>query len=291
MSKYQDIMNKIEVTDEMKSRILQNIEKELKTGEANTADSGAEGRLDAEERRKTTAGEGAEEKRKTMADDDVEKTSKAADSEDASNKIRRFEFRKYVPMAAGLLVFVLSTFLILNVIPHHRTNESATTEPMADSESAVYESEAPMATETAAEAEMAEEAPAEAEFETETPMEAEAEMAAEAPAQTQTVTDVQNNTSIEGVKEESKNTDIGKPASESIDFDKTGGISNSTPPAIDNSEEASGKNVAAITENDDGVVAPSVNDVEPVSSVKPGLFRRIARFFKGIIKAIRDFFR
>ncbi|MBE5827594.1 MAG: hypothetical protein E7307_13275 [Butyrivibrio sp.] len=261
MSKYQDIMKKIEVTDEMKSRILQNIEKELKTGETNTADSGAEG------------------------------------SEDASNKIRRFEFRKYVPMAAGLLVFVLSTFLILNVIPHHRTNESATTVPMADSESAVYESEAPMATETAAEAEMAEEAPAEAEFEAETPMEAEAEMAAEtemaaeAPAQTQTVTDVQNNTSIEGVKEESKNTDIGKPASESIDFDKTGGISNSTPPAIDSSEGASGKNVAAITENDDGVVAPSVNDVEPVSSAKPGFFRRIARFFKGIIKAIRDFFK
>ncbi len=304
MSKYQDIMNKIEVTDEMKSRILQNIEKELKTEEAAVSgDFETKTKPNAEAEDKTSAGE------------------------DAPGKIRKFEFRKYMPMAAGLLVFILSTFLILNVIPHHRANESATTAPMADSESAVYETEAPMATETAAEAEMAEEAPAEAEMAAEAPAEAEteAEMAAESPADA--ALQVETNTAVQEAAEEGPRAEeaakgdettgaspssLGNAKGESIQLD---GMkpSSETDTAASESENAAAQENAANTEGvtaqdsadkTEGVTAPesagkteAVGEPEPITSPvetsapKPSFFGRIAGFFRTIIEAIKSLFK
>ena len=100
MSKYQDIMNKIEVTDEMKSRILQNIEKELAEPANGNSDS-----------------EGS----RTEADNKGE----------SGNKIRKFELRRYMPMVAALAVFIVSAFVVINVIPGKHGNYSSS--PMSDS--------------------------------------------------------------------------------------------------------------------------------------------------------------
>ena len=147
MSKYQDIMNKIEVTDEMKSRILQNIEKELQDG----ADS----------------------------DKAMSEGVKNAGAGESGNKIRRFELRKYMPMVAALVVFVISAFVVINVIPAKHANYSSS--PMMDSAMTESATEAPMATESAAEteADYAMEAPMATEEAAEAYMET--EEAAEAP--------------------------------------------------------------------------------------------------------------
>ncbi len=272
-------MNKIEVTDEMKSRILQNIEKELKTEE--TAVSG-----DFETKTKPNA----------------EAEDKTSAGEDAPGKIRKFEFRKYMPMAAGLLVFILSTFLILNVIPHHRANESATTAPMADSESAVYEAEAPIATETAAEAEM-EEAPAEAE----------AEMAEKSPADT--ALQVETNAAVQEAAEEGPRaeeaakgdkttgtapSEVGGAKGESIQLDGMKPSSETDTTASESEGVTAPENAA----NTEGVTAQDSTDkteavaepgpmASPVETAapKPSLFSRIATFFRNLFEAIKSWFK
>lgn len=160
MSKYQDIMNKIEVTDEMKSRILQNLEKEL--------ENGAEGGSGAVK----PGGAGAETKLKdTSAETKLKSTENPGDG---GNKIRKFEFRKYMPMVAALVVFVISAYVVINVLPAKQANYSGA--PMMDS--AMTESATEMAAETAMDSEMEAPMAAEEAAEAEPVMEA-AEYAAE----------------------------------------------------------------------------------------------------------------
>lgn len=265
MSKYQDIMNKIEVTDKMKSRILQNIEKEMS------------------------------------------ESAEAAKHEEAGrdgSKIRRFDFKKYMPMAAALAVFVLSTYLIFNVIPHKQAATS--TAPMSDS-AVMYE-----ATETESATEAAVEEAAEAEMATESAVEApmaEGEAMEEAMPATEAAE--------EDMQEVMPGKDADLMTGEGKTSDKTGLTMNAptdnatlTGGAKTESGTAGGAKAetATLTETEeaapayeDGVteseVQAPVNEstqteaVTPVADSKPGFFERIARFFKRILETIKGWFK
>ena len=277
MSKYQDIMNKIEVTDEMKSRILQNIEKEFPP----------------EDVKEEGAGKSVSEDKRS------EGTGKSADSgsgaENSSNKIRKFDFRQYMPMAAALAVFVLSTYLILNVIPHKQAATS--TAPMSDS-AVMYEAtetesatEAPMVAEEAMETESAAEAPAAAEeaMPAEEAMEAEMvdEAAVEEAAEVQMATESAVENAAVATGEAAKDADkSGKTPQAPMDnATLTGGAKTEiTAPA-----STGDKTEPALDDQINSAQNPDVS--QPMADSKPGLLHRIASFFKKLIEAIKGWFK
>ena len=196
MSKYNEVMNKVEVTPDMKSRILQNLAKELAEAEG-TSENISENTNAEQPLSETVTSEvkRLEDGQKTAGAEkvvDINEAGKAAEAaveaapgaakdialEMASRKRNRVAaFKRYGAMAATFAVLFVGVAAVMRM----QGGKLSSTAPMYDSAPA-YEAEAP-ATEEAmfeAEADYAAEAPAEAE---EAMFEAEAvEEAAEAPA-------------------------------------------------------------------------------------------------------------
>ena len=121
MSKYQDIMNKVEVTPEMRDRILQNIDKKLKEEEAGTAPPGAS---------------------------------------TGPKKSKIVGFKKYMPMAATFAILLLGAYTVMVVLPsQHKVMDSASTSeaPAYEAESTMDSADTYAATESAEATEEAEE--------------------------------------------------------------------------------------------------------------------------------------
>ena len=183
MSKYNEVMNKVEVTPDMKSRILQNLAKELAEAEG-TSENISENTNAEQPLSETVTSEvkRLEDGQKTAGAEkvvDINEAGKAVEAapgaakditlEMASRKRNRVAaFKRYGAMAATFAVLFVGVAAVMRM----QGGKLSSTAPMYDSAPA-YEAEAP--------ADFAAEAPAEAE---EAMFEAEAvEEAAEAPAE------------------------------------------------------------------------------------------------------------
>ncbi len=143
MSKYNEVMNKVEVTPDMKSRILQNLAKEL--GEAEGTSENISENTNAEQPLSETVT--SEVKRL----EDGQKTAGAAKDialEKASRKRNRVAaFKRYGAMAATFAVLFVGVAAVMRM----QGGKLSSTAPMYDSAPA-YEAEAPAEAEYAAEA-------------------------------------------------------------------------------------------------------------------------------------------
>ncbi len=131
MSKYNEVMNKIEVTDEMRARVLRNIEADesLKTVATTTNNSKSGGESDpAAESGKKKSASGAGDKKKKAA---------------------IITFRKYAGVAAALFVLLVGSYAVINVFPGRdyssSTMETAETEVHEEAAETIVYEEAPAA--------------------------------------------------------------------------------------------------------------------------------------------------
>lgn len=170
MSKYNEVMNKVEVTPDMKSRILQNLAKELTEAEG-TSENISENTNAEQPLSETVTSEvkRLEEGQKTAGAEkvvDINEAGKAAEAaveeapgaekdialEMASRKRNRVAaFKRYGAMAATFAVLFVGVAAVMRM----QGGKLSSTAPMYDSAPA-YEAEAP--------ADFAAEAPAEAEY-------------------------------------------------------------------------------------------------------------------------------
>ncbi len=156
MSKYNEVMNKVEVTPDMKSRILQNLAKELGEAEGtseNISDNNAE-----------NVSENVSEEISESAVQAAPGEAKDIALEEASRKRSRIAaFKRYGAMAATFAVLFVGVAAVMRM----QGGKLSSTAPMYDSAPA-YEAEAPSEAEEAMfEAEAVEEAaevPTEAEY-------------------------------------------------------------------------------------------------------------------------------
>ena len=141
MSKYNEVMDNLVVTEEMRKRLLANVEKEMSQAEASekmpeTSDS-------------KVSPDGNEVDDKKPESSQAETTGDDKASKNGSRRARIIEFRRYAGIAAAFCVLVVGAYAVSRVVPFgNSSNMSATSSYDAAEAPMAYEAE--YATETAA---------------------------------------------------------------------------------------------------------------------------------------------